>query len=199
VRKVEAVASGILNSDTAELEAINLNIATLDNWISPAPLNLVPTQIARPELLILQAQKDKAGAINMLRGPVAMLVRQSETLRHLMGALVPMEKDDTPRTGDLKLTFGILNKGDSDGVVSNRATLKFDGGELWLVVADSWTSVKAHSLQEVDAQVGGDDDSGKSTKLWHKLVAANKPFDVEIVLNSNADLTRPVHKVTLSK
>ena len=165
----------------------------------PGPLSLLPTQTAQPEILVLQAQKDKNGALTMLRGPIVMLERQAEVLKRLGAALVPMQKDDTPRTGEMTLTIGLLNKGDSDGVVSNRATLKFKGSELWMIVADSWTTVKAHSFQELVVKAGGDDDAGKSMKAWHEAITANKPFDVELTLNSNADMPRATYKATISK
>jgi hypothetical protein len=197
--RVEQVAQGLLNAFKAESTALHANIASLESWKPPAPLTLLPTQLSPPQAVMIQARQDKRGTIDMLRGPAAQLDRQIKLIQDFVTAVKATEGNDTPRTGDLKLTFGVSNSGDADGLVSNRATARFEGREIWLYSDPStWTAVKAHSFQEITLIAGGDDDNGKSIDAWTTAIKARRKLSVELTLNSNRSPAGPTHSFTLS-
>ncbi len=81
----------------------------------------------------------------------------------------------------------MLNSGDIDGVITNRASLSFGPHSLWLY-RDDYVVVKAHSFQEIKFQVGGGNDDA-SLEAWKLAVIETKPLDFTVVIRSNRTYT----------
>jgi hypothetical protein len=199
IDRVESVAAGIMNTTTVEVEALQSNIDALKDWTPPAPLNLIPNGTVQYELLTIQAQKDKQGAINMLQRPSEVLSREVSALKDLAGIFPSMRQSETPRTGDLELVVGVLNSGDSDGVIANRATLTFEGKELWLHPKpdDTWTPIKAHAFQEIRFAVGESEQDLELLKEWKAAIVAGKKIDISVTLKTGANTNGPTSAKTL--
>jgi hypothetical protein len=200
--RVRDNSNGLLNAYRAELDILRANVEAIKARTpsSNSAPRLLPSESFRPELLFLQVQKDKQGVIEMLSGPSAVLENQVALLQNLIDAFSAMGNYDTPRTGELTQTAGVLNAGDADGVVANRASLAFEKGKIWMAAnPNAWAPIKAHSFQEVTLAVGGDEDGGKSVEALMSAVLANQMFDVTLTLNTNAKLSRPTFRATLSQ
>jgi hypothetical protein len=198
--RVEEVLNGLMNADRAESKALHANIKALKAWRGKEPLSLVPTQLSPPQLVMMQARNDRQGTIDMLQGPLSQLDRQIDALQTFTASLEAAQKLDTPRTGAAELTVGVLNSGDSDGILSNRAIARFNGREIWMYDdPDSWIPVKAHTVQTIVLHAGGDDDNGRSTAEWEAAIKGKKKLDASITLNSNTDSPGPTGSTTLGE
>jgi hypothetical protein len=135
----------------------------------------------------------------MLQRPSEVLSREVSALKDLTGIFPSMRKSETPRTGDLELIVGVLNSGDSDGVIANRATLTFDGKELWLHPQpdDTWTPIKAHAFQEIRFAVGESDEDPELLKEWKAAIVAGKKIDITVTLKTGANTSGPTSAKTL--
>jgi hypothetical protein len=138
-------------------------------------------------------------------GPVAPGYRSSptasrikiDTLRNLLGEMERMEKNpNTNRTGTVSLPVGVLNTGDSAGIVYNRAHLRFEGRELWLS-AEKYTAIKAQSLEEIEFEIPENEQDPVALKRWKELVKGGSQTPFELVLKTAG---APIKKAaTLSK
>lgn len=112
--------------------------------------------------------------------------RKLATLQRLLGDLKGMsDHPDTPRTGDISFTVGIINTGDGDGFVRNRAKLKFGQRELWLY-SEKYTVIKGHSFEEIDLKIGESDQNPTAISEFRSVVRNRKTDEYLIVLDSGA-------------
>jgi len=59
-----------------------------------------------------------------------------------------LENRETPRTGGVRVEMGVLNTGDSDGTVGDKALLHFNNKDLD-IFASTYTPIKAHGFEQV--------------------------------------------------
>ncbi|HVT61600.1 MAG TPA: hypothetical protein VHR45_24780 [Thermoanaerobaculia bacterium] len=196
---VKQAVFGILGAQLAEKTALEANINALEQSHALKEPTLQPMAVVRIEIVYLQAKTNKAAAIAMLRGPLDMLVHETQSLKALQNALSVMEKNsDMPRTGEMSFPVGVLNAGDTDGVISNRAHLKFNGMSLWLS-SESFTNVKGHSFQEIEfTPRGSDSDTDGALDKWKEIVRSKKEQPFEMILTAE-NRTIPKSEVLNSK
>jgi hypothetical protein len=126
----------------------------------------------------------------------AAAMQKLAVLESLLRNMQEMEKTDTQRTGKVSFPVGVLNTGDSDGIIYNRGRLKFEGKELW-IYADAYTVVKSHSLQEVKFMVVENDQDPIAVARWQELVNSHKEAQFELILKTAAkdvEKTSTLHK-----
>jgi hypothetical protein len=89
-------------------------------------------------------------------GAQASLERNLRELASLEHVVLTLNAGPTvaSRTGNVTLQVGVINTGDKDGVIANRARLETRDGELWLAT-DNYATVKAHSVSYIDFVIAG--------------------------------------------
>lgn len=116
--------------------------------------------------------------------PANVLKSQMAALQALLDDLQRMdEHPDTERTGMVKFRVGVLNTGDADGIVKNRATLRVEGKELWLST-DLYTVAKSPSFQEIEFSIPDNDQDTAALATWKKLVRDRVESLFELTLNT---------------
>jgi hypothetical protein len=86
------------------------------------------------------------------------------------------------RTGDVTFEVGVMNTGDKDGVIANRAKLKTRDGEIWLA-ANNFTTVKAHSVAYIEFTIGGAADA-RVLGNFRDVIRNGERAPIEIALDS---------------
>jgi len=78
--------------------------------------------------------------------------------------LAELQSKSQSRSGDVKITVGILNRGASDGTILRGASLRFAGQQIKISASD-YTAIKAHSFAEVSFTTPRE-DAGKIYGTW---------------------------------
>jgi len=162
----------VLDHAQSSIELLETNLATLEGWSITKELVLRP-MIDHPNLMFIEreARLDKDGAISMIIGAL-------EDVRTKRQAIEPLVKEferikanlATQRTGRIVFGVGVLNSGDSDGVVVQNARLQFGDSELLPLVADAYTVIKAHSFAEVEFSLDVTRSDPTAREKWEALV-----------------------------
>lgn len=109
---------------------------------------------------------------------------KAAALQALLAELNRMENDtERKRTGSVAFPVGILNTGDSAGIVSNKGEIRFDGHKLWLS-GKAYTAIKALSFEEVEFTVPESDQDPAALAKWKDMVRSRKEMPFEIVLST---------------
>jgi hypothetical protein len=138
---------------------------------------IVQMMSVRAELLAIDPEKLAA----LLTGQLAQL----EDLVSQLGPLVTaLENADTSseRTGYVEFKVGVLNTGDSDGVIYRDAKVVW-GSRSLPVSADTYTVVKAHSFNEITFGLGSDENS-EDLRAFRQAVIAHQEVSCYVVLLS---------------
>lgn len=182
-------ARGVRDILDVSAEALAANIKALEKWSPPKEmpdLDLVPGLEQIPFALL--ARQDKQMAMATMRGYQRTARRSVEGLDPLIQELQRLEKAEGNRTGKAQVDVGILNVGDSDGVVPPKAALVFRGSRFPLKATDEngapyYGVVKAHSFIQIRFRMEDVSDKEAAAKLKDALVKnAKEDFDVEIPL-----------------
>jgi hypothetical protein len=130
------------------------------------------------ELTALREEKGKHSARE------AALERNLRELKNIEEVVLTLNAAPSvaTRTGDVTFEVGVINTGDKDGVIANRARLKTPDGEIWLA-ADSFTTVKAHSVAYIEFAIGGAADARVLGNL-RNLIRNGETAPIEIALDS---------------
>jgi hypothetical protein len=86
------------------------------------------------------------------------------------------------RTGHTLVIVGILNTGDSEGVVFRNGRLRFLDSEV-PIIGDRYTVVKAHSLEEIRFLVDKPNAARNPIEKWESLVIKEQQQRFEVVLS----------------
>lgn len=127
------------------------------------------------------ALKDKSSAKSVIAAKTAAVHADAILLDDVLNLVRKADEQPRPRTGDIVLRVGVVNTGDSDGVMTRQAVLKFGDSEVQMRNR-KYVVIKAHSLEELEIEV--DDRSTRSgdADRLHSLVRANvqDPFLLEM-------------------
>lgn len=115
-----------------------------------------------------------APAVKQMRVDVETLIGELKRLR----AAAP-----GPRTGAVNLVAGVLNSGDSDGVVDRNAKVIFLGKTELPMIADRYTVIKAHSIAEITFSVDRPRATAGALEAWETLVRKGAPEGFSLRLN----------------
>jgi hypothetical protein len=119
--------------------------------------------------------------------------RQSlKVLEEFRTELAKVATANQPRAGSVALTVGVLNTGDSNGIVFSAALLRFNN-RVMQVSADQYTSISAHGFSEVVFTTARE-DSGTfvgtfkegeeaTVKSWSDLVKKGNEIGFELTVN----------------
>jgi hypothetical protein len=144
--------SGLKNSLNLDTGAIAKNIQRIHAWKLPARLVLEPVNTPDESLMRLMqvVQGGRFDQEQALRQFEFYLTDEKEGLKdleRLESAFDKMINQEVPNQEQLQFNVGILNTGESDGVVFDTGKVKI--GETELVMVSDYTAVKAHSFEAV--------------------------------------------------
>jgi hypothetical protein len=77
-----------------------------------------------------------------------------------------------PPTGNVQFLVGVLNSGDSEGVIIRKGFLRFLETEI-PILTERYTVVKAHSIEEIPFSLDRAKAEPDAIKSWEKLVKSN--------------------------
>ncbi len=128
--------------------------------------------------------ENKQGTLNAFQGYLDSSLDRRQELERLRTEIENLKgTKKSVRTGDSKIVVGILNSGDSDGVISPSSKLLYGGSELLLHTKDSdFIVINAHSFKKLTFEIDIDHSSGGSLKKWKSLLINHnqEPFTVKI-------------------
>ncbi len=163
---------GFMNARISELQTA---IADMKQGRVPAPMMTVADFF--PNLALKDRQRAEAGMKAALENSKEML----STLNILHKVLVAANGTTGPRTGAVEVRVGVLNVGDSDGVIKRGGALRFGDSEVMLH-ATNYTVVKAHSFAQIEFGENGAATTRAHLEKLHGLIRARgqDPFTVRI-------------------
>lgn len=106
-------------------------------------------------------------------------------IQNLKSAIENAIEQEGERTGNVYIRVGILNSGDSDGVVFPGATLTFGNSEL-TVSATDYAVIKSHSFQVVEFSLDSYQSTDSAKEKWRRLIMNKQQEEFNIVINSSA-------------
>ena len=146
------------------------------------PLMVIPGLTEKP--IQHYVVEDKQGTLNALKGYMNSSAERQKELIALKTDVENLESNKKKeRTGKAELVVGILNSGDSDGVVSPSGKLIFGSSELIVGKENSdFSVVKAHSFANLKFKIDTELSSRKSLKKWESLLINynQEAFEVSI-------------------
>jgi hypothetical protein len=184
--QVQTTATGLLSVAETERSALKENLRRIDAK-SIETEGIEPMQMVRPEILALGADRMAPA----LRGQLSQFEAVLPKLRAFVAALTEAQQQSN-RTGEMTLTVGVLNSGDSDGVIKSRADLNFGPSKsLWLYTdPNGYVVIKAHSFQEITFRIGGSNNGDAVLTEWKDAVRKGNQLSYEIALKSGSKSIR---------
>ncbi len=126
-------------------------------------------------------QFDPARAVAQFQYYLTVYEKNVAALQRLKTAYEAMIKAPGTVTSELHFKIGVLNSGDSDGVVFDSGTVDFNGTVLPLT-SDDYKVIKAHSFDSIDFQMFYGEVNPEKTKI--SAIVRNQnveiPFRVSI-------------------
>lgn len=178
--------NGTQESANLDIAALKSNIQTIESWQPPAPLVLEPVNTPDAEVMrVMQSiqggQFDPKRALAQFRFYLREYEKNRTALQQLTDAFDRMLKAPDAVTSDLSFKVGVLNSGDSDGVVFDTGKVSI-GGQNFNLSSDDYKVVKSHSYEAVEfTMFYGEIDAEKrkiSEIVQHQNVET--PYQIEI-------------------
>ncbi len=191
---------GLRQTLILEKQSLTNNIQIIEHWQPPAklvlePLNTPDSNVMRLMQSIQGRQFDREQALAQFKYYLNQDTIGLSALERLKKAFEYMLKAPDSVTEDLAFDIGVLNSGDSDGVIFDSGNVSFGTTKLSLH-SENYNVVKAHSFESVHfrmfyGQVGPD-----QKKIQHLVKTQDKevPFHVSILVgktNIEADGVLP--------
>ncbi|HZF10970.1 MAG TPA: hypothetical protein VFE33_19445 [Thermoanaerobaculia bacterium] len=183
--RVQAAVNSIQVAASGEYSSISHDVTAIEQWSPGKDLDLEPSGLLDIGTLSLLAHRDKSAALATLRGPLRIIKAQTENLSALSREIqrIAETQANTPRTGEVIFRIGLLNSGDSDGVVFDKASLRF-GASTVALIADTYTVVKSHSFEEISFSVDGNNNNASSLKSLATIIKSKSSASLKILLDT---------------
>jgi hypothetical protein len=169
----EAV-SQLIGSYEHERQEINSIIDNVMAWSTGqnliTPITIVPGLREKP--FQTYVSEDKQGTINQLKSYIKNIDLRLEEMKVYKQEITRLNSEpNLERTGETDIYIGVLNSGDSDGVIFPKGKLLFGDSSINIETAGlGYVVVKAHSFSNIKIQI----DDGKSTQgalnKWKSLL-----------------------------
>ncbi len=175
----------VIRQIDAEKKAQSHNLKILRSWNGKGKLALTPVMFPDFFNLMTYAYKNKERAIGISQSTFQMATVFHNSMSNLRNELDNLKDVEEQRTGNVVFQVGILNAGDSDGVVLPNAQIKF--GKLSLPLKQSvdngFVVVKSHSFVEAKFVINEKSASQEARKSWQALVIkkVQKLFTIKIM------------------
>lgn len=159
--------------------------------------NFSETDVSR---FIQNAKEDKSEVINFLnkyKDRMQYYINICETFRKELMEILNSPR--LPRTGGVTFNVGVLNYGDSDGVVFPNGKLYFSDSSLVLrkVAMDEerYDVIKAHSFKNISFTIDLDKSTKEAVKVWNSLATNYSQEKYEIVIKSLHEEHKKVNRL----
>ncbi len=141
------------------------------------------------------ANRNKNELLGIYRSSLADITAKLDDLEHLLDYLQTHQNSEK-RTGEATIRLGVLNSGDSEGVVYPKALLRSAAGEIDLAPTTAgnqilgpssggYVVVPARSFREVTFTMDRS-TRGDAAENWKKLLQATSGNDITVVLQTSA-------------
>ncbi|MGH7837688.1 MAG: hypothetical protein ACREQC_07675 [Candidatus Binataceae bacterium] len=196
----------LLDSMDFEKNLMERDRQAIEAWNGKTEIALTPLYL--PELgesLEASAYNNKQGTINILRNYENSISDQHKAGVTLLATLSDFVAAPAKRTGKVSFKVGVLNSGDSDGVIFPSATLSSHNFDLTLrntppftpfpyaavnpTTNGSFNVVRAHSFSEVDFVVDDTKTLPVAQDSWRSAVKSGTQEDFTIQLTTSG---RPI-------
>lgn len=160
---------------------------------SPPLLELSPNPELQEIATLLQVGRlDSQSALSRLRQLQSSTQRSLKDLAALTDEVQRLSNAEGERTGDMSLKVGILNSGDSDGVVYAGGEMRMDSRTFPLQIEDrKYVVVKSHSFEEVEFRVESGDDLRAFESLRSDIRDSKKmPYVVRLKMSPETSLQK---------
>ncbi len=200
-----AAARGVIGDTQAYKESLislkqdlGNNIDATMQWVRGQELIVRPIFFATGSLTGENPQtivnRNKNELLGIYRSALRDIESRLEDVNHLIEFLQAHPNSDK-RTGDTTIRVGILNAGDSEGVVFPKAELRSSAGEIDLTSTGSgfpivgsgsggYVVVPARSFREIVYQMDHS-TRGDAAENWKKLVRSGGAGDVTVELRTS--------------
>lgn len=178
--------NGMQESADVDIAAIKRNIQIIDSWQPASPLVLEPVNTPDAEVMRLMqsiqgGQFDRKRALAQFRFYLLEYERNRTDLQHLKDAFDRMLTAPGAVTSEIAFKVGVLNSGDSDGVVFSTGKVSI-GARTFNLNTDDYKVVKAHSFESVEFEMFyGEMDAEKrkiSEIVQHQ--STDMPYHIEV-------------------
>jgi hypothetical protein len=184
--------------------ALTNNILRVKAWVPPGKLDELDTAPGLEQLNMLLMAKpvfnasDKELYLSNARSLASVAKRSLQSLEPFIAELQRMSEVEQPRTGGLSMDVGVLNAGESDGVVRPDGKLIVGDAEVDLAAWDSnngapyYAVVKAHSFESIRYEVNAMPGQEAAVEKLRALLIDNatEEFEVRLSTTSGAVLKR---------
>jgi len=196
------VYQSYLQSEKKDLES---NITITERWTRGQILEIVPVPLGEDNRLGSESpQAIVERSKNELLGIYRSALKEVESRSQKLQDLIKFLHDHLPdkRTGVAVIKVGVLNTGDSEGVLYPNATLHSDAGEIDLTAspepgtmgspypypssfAGGYVVVPARSFREMRYTIAHS-SRGDAAENWKKLVQTGRGTEVRIELHTGS-------------
>jgi hypothetical protein len=179
---------GLRQTVILEKQSLTNNIRIIERWQPPAklvlePLNTPDADVMRLMQSIQGRQFDREQALAQFKYYLNQDTLGLSALQRLKKAFDDMRKAPESVTEDLAFDVGVLNSGDSDGVIFDSGTVSFGTTKLSLH-ADNYNVVKAHSFESVHFRMFYGQIGPEQQKIQNVVKNQDKevPFHISILV-----------------
>jgi hypothetical protein len=185
-----------------ENNIIESDVQTISAWDGRSDLSITPIYLpSMGDPLEVLARQDKRLTINMLRDYEKQFADARKIAEVFESELKTFAEAAPMRTGKVTFRVGVLNSGDSDGVVFPAAKLTCQGSELQLratngssyfgaapytaVPSSAFNVVRAHSFTEIMLEINDSVTPPDAQNSWRALVKAQSQDEFTIQLKTS--------------
>lgn len=184
----------IIDQEGFSVAMIDENVRALERWDGTSELLLQPVMLPHvDESLQVIARRSKETAIEILKSYLLSSKARMDEIKQLQAALQKLaDIGPMDRTGKVSFRVGVLNSGDSDGVVFPRATLEFAGTEVALHKGEdrTYTVIRSHSFRELNLVINEGESKKDSLEKWVGLVMNHQQESFDVVLGGSSERLR---------
>jgi hypothetical protein len=182
---------GVHDALSVASNALTANLSTLEKWNPPAMPGDLDMGSGLDSIYILILAKplltaeDKHLVLSNTRSKLRANKRILQGLEALKTELQRLEGAQSPRNGEVEFEAGILNAGESDGVIQPNAALVFGDARVGLVARDEagspfYAVVKAHSLARIKFALAPSESEKSSIEKLRVLLKAHQAQEFEV-------------------
>ena len=199
VHKAIQAIEDVVDQISYEAELVSSNVKSLEEWNGSGELLLQPIFLPHvQEDLTIIARRNRPAAIDVSKGylnAVQTRARELEKLRTVMRTL--FDSGSPERTGESSFRVGILNSGDSDGVVFPDGDLEFTDANIALHRGENkeYSVIGGHSFKELEFFVNDGASKKDSLTMWYRLVTNGQLEDFTISLKASSEVLQVVGRL----
>ncbi len=157
----------------------------LERWVATARAGKSPQPVAFAALdpYFVRLGNDKTAVQSGMTAYLESSRQDRKALAAFVQRFNATVDSEGSRTGNIEVRVGVLNTGDSDGVITRGAVLRFGDSEV-LMRAPRYTVVKAHSIEDITYVINTDASVALHLEKLRSLVRARGQDSFSIAIRS---------------